>query len=68
MAKKLPRINGSGSSIGRIDGCSVRNGSGSGAGRFDGCSSSDLHTVAAYLFFFTPLHNRCAPPFEAGRD
>jgi hypothetical protein len=50
--------NASGSSIGRVDGCTVRSASGSSRGRFDGCSSGDMHAMAAYLFFFEPLHER----------
>jgi len=47
-----------GSTIGRLDGCTVRNASGSTRGRFDGCSRADHHAMAAYLFFFLPLHHR----------
>ena len=49
--------NGSGSSVGRLDDCTVRNSSGSSRGRFDGCVPADRHAMAAYLFFFEPLHN-----------
>jgi hypothetical protein len=48
----------SGSSIGRLDGCAVRNRSGSATGRFDDCGAGDRLTMAAYLFFFEPLHER----------
>jgi hypothetical protein len=49
--------NASGSSVGRVDDCTVRNSSGSSRGKFDGCTPADLHLMAAYLFFFEPLHN-----------
>jgi len=49
--------NSSGSGIGRLDDCTVRNSSGSSRGKFDGCVPADRHLMAAYLFFFEPLHN-----------
>lgn len=47
-----------GSSIARISGCEVRNANGQSRARFEGCSPADHPKIAAYLFFFKPLHNR----------
>ena len=49
----------SGSLVGRIheDG-TVRNRAGSASGRFDGYLPAHCQVVAAYLFFFDPLHRR----------
>ena len=42
---------GTRSTIGRIDGCTARSANRSTTGYFDGCSSSDLHAMAAWIFF-----------------
>ena len=48
----------SGTAVGRLDGCTVRDRAGSSVGRFDGCTPAHRLTMAAYLFFFEPLHER----------
>jgi len=48
-----------GARVGRLDVCTVRSAAGRATGTFDGCSMiDDRKVMAAYLFFFEPLHRR----------